>query len=59
MEKPERLLVSPKEARAIIGCGNTKLYELIKEKRLAVVKLGTKSTRITMDSIKALVSEAA
>lgn len=50
------LLVPPKEACRLLGIGNTKLYELIGAKKLEAVKLGRKSTRITMDSIRALAS---
>lgn len=50
---PNPLLVPPKEASRLLAIGNTKLYELIAEKKLDVVKFG-KATRITMESIKAL-----
>jgi len=49
----EALLVAPKDARRLLGIGQTRLYELIKEKRLCVVKFG-RATRITMESVRAL-----
>lgn len=52
---PPALLVPPKEARRLLGIGQTTLYELIGAKRLEVIKIG-KATRITMDSIRALAS---
>ena len=51
------LLVAPKAATRLLGVGNTKLYQLIKEKKLEVVKFG-KATRITMESIQALATGA-
>ncbi|MBF0561460.1 MAG: helix-turn-helix domain-containing protein [Alphaproteobacteria bacterium] len=53
--KYEPLLVAPKDACILLGVGNTKLYELIKQRRLEVVKFG-KATRITIASIHALAS---
>ena len=52
------LLVSVKEARRLLGVGNTKAYQLIREKKLKVVKFG-KATRITMESIRAAAGESA
>jgi len=57
-DTPTPLLVAPKTACALLGIGNTKLYELIGQKRLAVVKFG-KATRITMSSIEALATAQA
>ncbi|ARJ66791.1 hypothetical protein WV31_14485 [Magnetospirillum sp. ME-1] len=47
------LLVAPKAACALLSVGNTKLYELIGQKKLEVIKFG-KATRITMASIRAI-----
>jgi len=52
---PSPLLVPPKEACRLLSMGNTKLYEMIAQKKLEVVKFG-KATRITMASIQALAS---
>ena len=52
------LLVPPKRACQLLAIGNTKLYSLIGQKHLSVVKIG-KSTRITMDSIRALTANGA
>ena len=49
----EPLLVTTKAACQLLGVGNTKLYELLTQKRLESVKLG-KARRITMASIRAL-----
>ena len=50
---PAPLLVAPKDACQLLSIGNTKLYDLIKQKKLEVVKFG-KATRITVKSIHAL-----
>ncbi len=39
----ERRGYSPAEAARIIGCGRTKMYDLIKEGRIRVVKIGTRT----------------
>jgi hypothetical protein len=48
--------VRPKEARAILKCGQTKLYQLIDEKKLEVVHLGPRLTIISMTSIERLLT---
>jgi hypothetical protein len=50
------LFVDTKNARQIIGCGHTKLYELITLGRLDARKLGNK-TLITTESIKRYADE--
>jgi len=42
-ERLERRGYSPTEAARIIGCGRTKVYDLIKEKRIRVVKIGART----------------
>jgi excisionase family DNA binding protein len=54
----EPLTVTIRGARAALGLGHTKIYELIGEKRLKTVKVGRR-TLVTTDSIRALVGEAA
>jgi excisionase family DNA binding protein len=49
----EPLLVTVAQAKHVTNVGHTKLYELIKQKRLEVVKIG-KRTMITFASIKRL-----
>jgi excisionase family DNA binding protein len=44
------LVVSPKQAQALLGIGRTYLYQLLKEGRLDFFKEGA-ATRITLDSI--------
>lgn len=52
------LSVSIKQACACIGIGRTKLYQLIKEGKIEVTRLGRR-TLVRTDSIIALVSEGA
>ena len=47
----EPLGVQIPAACKLIGCGKTKLYELVNEGELELVKIGARST-ITMSSIK-------
>jgi excisionase family DNA binding protein len=47
----ERLLYPSAEAKAAIGCGNTKFYELIGDGELDARKLGSR-TMITAESLK-------
>lgn len=54
----EPLTVTIQGAREATGLGTTKLYELIKQGRLKVVKIGRR-TLVSTDSIRALVDEAA
>ncbi len=39
----ERRGYSPAEAARIVGCGRTKVYDLIKEGRIRPVKIGTRT----------------
>jgi excisionase family DNA binding protein len=50
---PERITVRIKEACRITGIGRSKLYELIAEGKINVVKVGA-MTLIPVDSLKAL-----
>ena len=52
-ERSEPLLVTVQEARKLIGIGTTKLYELINEGRLEVVKIGRR-TMVRFESLKRL-----
>lgn len=51
--EPERLTVRIKEACRITGIGRSKLYELIAEGEIEIVKVGT-MTLIPVDSLMAL-----
>lgn len=42
-ESLERRGYSPAEAARIVGCGRTKMYDLIKERRIRVVKIGART----------------
>lgn len=50
-----QLAVTPKEGRAALGVGQTKLYELINAGELATFKVG-RATRITVTSIEAFIA---
>ncbi len=43
LESLERRGYSPAEAARIVGCGRTKIYDLIKEGRIRVVKIGART----------------
>jgi hypothetical protein len=47
----EALVVSPRRARRMLDCGNTRLYELISAREVESFKDG-KSRKITVASIK-------
>jgi hypothetical protein len=51
----EPLVVSPRRARRMLDCGNTRLYELIAARELETYKDG-KSRKITVRSIKAYIA---
>jgi hypothetical protein len=51
----EPLVVSPRRARRLLDCGNTRLYELIAARELETFKDG-KSRKITVASIKAYIT---
>jgi excisionase family DNA binding protein len=42
-ESLERRGYSPAEAARIVGCGRTKMYDLIKEGRVRIVKIGART----------------
>jgi hypothetical protein len=50
-----KLLFSPNEACAAIGCGRSKLYEIIREGHLDVRQISSRCTRITAKSLRAYV----
>jgi hypothetical protein len=52
---PERLVVSPRLARQILDCGNTRLYELLKNNELESF-LDGRSRKIVVASIHAYVA---
>jgi excisionase family DNA binding protein len=54
----EPLTVTVAGARAVLGLGTTKLYELIGEGKLQTIKVGRR-TLVKTDSIRALVDQAA
>jgi excisionase family DNA binding protein len=51
----EALVVSPRRARHMLDCGNTRLYELIAARELESFKDG-RSRKITVASIKAYIA---
>ncbi len=53
--KDEPLVVSPRRARLMLDCGNTRLYELISARELESFKDG-KSRKITIASIKSYIA---
>jgi hypothetical protein len=53
--KDEPLVVSPRRARLMLDCGNTRLYELISAWELETFKDG-KSRKITVASIRAYIA---
>ena len=53
--KDEPLVVSPRRARSMLDCGNTRLYELIAAHELETFRDG-KSRKITVKSIKAYIA---
>jgi excisionase family DNA binding protein len=54
----EPLSVSPRQACLLLGVGNTRLYELIRDGELSTYREG-RARRITMQSIRARVSRLA
>jgi excisionase family DNA binding protein len=51
----EALVVSPRRARQLLDCGNTRLYELLAARELESYKDG-KSRKITTASIKSYIA---
>ena len=51
----ERLVVSPRRARHMLDCGNTRLYELLKNQQLESYLEG-RSRKITVQSIRLYVA---
>lgn len=47
-------LLTPKEVREALKIGRGKMTELIRERRLDVVRLGTRSVRVKSDSVTRL-----
>lgn len=50
----EPLTVNIREAARLIGCGRSKLYELLKAKEIPLIKLGRKSV-VPMEGVRAFV----
>jgi excisionase family DNA binding protein len=50
-------LRSIKSSAKFLGVGLTRLYELIKSGELDVVKVGTRGTRITQESLNRFIAE--
>jgi len=50
----DKLVVSPRRARHMLDCGNTRLYELLKQKELESYLEG-RSRKITVESIHQLI----
>jgi hypothetical protein len=55
MQMLEKLLYTTAEARAVIGCGTTRLYELLAAGKLQARRLGHR-TMIEAESLHSLVS---
>jgi hypothetical protein len=51
----ERLVVRPRRAKHMLDCGNTRLYQLLKDRELDSF-LDGRSRKITVESIRALIS---
>jgi hypothetical protein len=51
----DQLVVSPRRARHMLDCGNTRLYELLKQKELESY-LDGRSRKITVESIYRLIA---
>tara|TARA_R110000868_G_scaffold375710_1_gene640359 strand:- start:12558 stop:12755 length:198 start_codon:yes stop_codon:yes gene_type:complete len=54
---PERITVRIKEACRITGIGRSKLYELIAEGEIEIVKIGA-ITLVPVDSLRTLIDSA-
>lgn len=50
-----KLAVSAEEAAEMLGCKRTKMFQLIRDKRVATIKLG-RLTRVTTESLRDLVA---
>lgn len=55
LDDDERLVVSPRRARHMLDCGNTRLYELVSSKELESY-LDGRSRKITVASIRRLIA---
>lgn len=55
--EPERITVRIKEACRITGIGRSKLYELIAEGEIEIVKIGA-MTLVPVDSLRTLIDSA-
>jgi excisionase family DNA binding protein len=54
MPTDDRIVVKPRKAAEMLGCGITRLYELIKASEIQSFKDG-RSRKITTDSIRAYI----
>jgi hypothetical protein len=55
LSNDERLVVNPRRARHMLDCGNTRLYELLKNQEL-VSYLDGRSRKIMVDSINTYIA---
>jgi hypothetical protein len=56
LENDERLVVSPRRAKHLLDVGNTRLYQLVNEKKLDSY-LDGRSRKITVASIRRYIAE--
>jgi excisionase family DNA binding protein len=54
----ERLLLSPKEAAEALGVGRSRVYDLMRKRELASVRIG-RSRRIPVASLQELIDRLA
>ena len=54
MTPVDKLLINVREAAALLGVGQRKARELAQEGKLQVVRLGTRSLRLTRESVERL-----
>lgn len=57
MEKMTRLLLRPTEVAETLGIARSRVYEMIRDSELPVVRIGAKSVRVPADALRAWVEE--
>lgn len=55
MHTVDRLLLRPTEAAEALGIARSRVYEMIRDGELPVVRIGTKSVRVPADALRAWV----
>ena len=55
----DQILRTIKETKQILGVGNTVIWERMKDGGLDVIRLGPRSTRVTLESIQRLIDAGA